>query len=69
MDRLFTMDMKALNHILSNSNDYQKPAPARYNLSRILGDGTHNSQILLQTFTLSLVTRGMLVVEGGAQSR
>ncbi|RDB19459.1 hypothetical protein Hypma_013686 [Hypsizygus marmoreus] len=39
MSRLYTMDTKALNHVLMNSNDYQKPEAARYNLSRILGAG------------------------------
>ncbi|KAG6856730.1 hypothetical protein H0H87_001330 [Tephrocybe sp. NHM501043] len=37
--RLFTMDTKALNHVLMNTNIYQKPEPARYNLSRIVGGG------------------------------
>ncbi|THH09705.1 hypothetical protein EW145_g1826 [Phellinidium pouzarii] len=37
--RLFTMDTKALNHILTHSVDFQKPAQARFNLSRLLGDG------------------------------
>ncbi|KAI5118119.1 hypothetical protein M0805_008028 [Coniferiporia weirii] len=38
-DRLFTMDTRALNHVLTHSVDYQKPAQARFNLSRLLGDG------------------------------
>ena len=33
------MDTKALNHVLMNSYDYQKPAPARFNLAEIMGDG------------------------------
>ncbi|KAF8955546.1 cytochrome P450 [Flammula alnicola] len=37
--RLFTTDLKALNHILMNSYDYQKPESAIYNIRRILGDG------------------------------
>lgn len=37
--RLFTADIKALNHILMNSYTYQKPEAARYNLSQILGTG------------------------------
>lgn len=37
--RLYTTDTKALNHILMNSNIYQKPEAARYNLSRIVGAG------------------------------
>ncbi|KAG2140907.1 cytochrome P450 [Suillus bovinus] len=38
-DRLFTMDTRALNHILTHSNDYQKPSRVRYTLSRIFGEG------------------------------
>jgi len=37
--RLFTMDTKALNHVLTNSYDYQKPFVTRYNLGRIVGPG------------------------------
>jgi hypothetical protein len=42
MSRLYTLDTKALNHILMNSYDYQKPEAARYNLSRIVGSGKHS---------------------------
>jgi cytochrome P450 len=38
-DRLFTMDTRALNHVLTHSSDYQKPPQVRYNLARILGEG------------------------------
>ncbi|KDQ54060.1 hypothetical protein JAAARDRAFT_160998 [Jaapia argillacea MUCL 33604] len=38
-DRFFTMDTRALQHILSHSNIYQKGEQARYNLSQIVGDG------------------------------
>ncbi|KAN0097938.1 Cytochrome P450 [Tylopilus felleus] len=38
-NRLFTMDTRAINHVLTHSNDYQKPAQVRYNLSKILGEG------------------------------
>ncbi|OBZ67964.1 Cholesterol 24-hydroxylase [Grifola frondosa] len=37
MDTLCTMDTRALNHILTHSNEYQKPEHARGNLARILG--------------------------------
>lgn len=37
--RLFTADIKALNHILMNSYTYQKTEATRYNLSQILGTG------------------------------
>lgn len=39
MYRLFTMDTKAVNYVLMNSDDFEKPEPARYNLSRLLGEG------------------------------
>ncbi|TFK34906.1 cytochrome P450 [Crucibulum laeve] len=39
LDRLYTTDTKALNHVLMNSYYYQKPEAARYNLGRILGTG------------------------------
>ncbi|KAH7910533.1 cytochrome P450 [Hygrophoropsis aurantiaca] len=39
IDRLFTMDLRALNHVLTHSLDYQKPEQVRYNLSQILGEG------------------------------
>ncbi len=38
-DRLWTMDTRALNHIMTHSADYQKPSDARRNLARILGKG------------------------------
>ncbi|KAI0329989.1 cytochrome P450 [Cubamyces sp. BRFM 1775] len=38
-DRLWTMDTRALNHILTHSVDYQKPEDARRNLAKILGRG------------------------------
>jgi hypothetical protein len=36
---VFTADTKAVNYVLMNSFDYQKPGPAKYNFSRILGNG------------------------------
>ncbi|KAH7910376.1 cytochrome P450 [Hygrophoropsis aurantiaca] len=38
-DALFTMDDRALNHVLTHVNDYEKPEQARYILGRILGKG------------------------------
>ncbi|KAH7907833.1 cytochrome P450 [Hygrophoropsis aurantiaca] len=35
---LFTMDLRALNHILTHSMDYQKPKPIRYFLAEIIGN-------------------------------
>ncbi|KAH9483603.1 Cytochrome P450 monooxygenase 205 [Psilocybe cubensis] len=37
--RFYTVDVKAVNHILMNNNIYQKPESVRYNLGRILGNG------------------------------
>ena len=39
MKRLYTIDTKAINHVLVNDYIYQKPEAARYNLSQILGSG------------------------------
>ncbi|TFK25769.1 hypothetical protein FA15DRAFT_328917 [Coprinopsis marcescibilis] len=39
IDRFFTTDLKALNHMLANSHIYQKPPSVRYNLGRFLGNG------------------------------
>ncbi|KAJ7698378.1 cytochrome P450 [Mycena rosella] len=36
---LYTMDTKAIHHVLFNTQIYQKPAPARFNLGRIVGPG------------------------------
>ncbi|KIJ62084.1 hypothetical protein HYDPIDRAFT_114926 [Hydnomerulius pinastri MD-312] len=38
-DRLFTLDTRAINHVLTHSSDYQKPSQVRYNLSQVLGEG------------------------------
>lgn len=39
MNRLYTTDLKAINHVLMNNYTYQKPGAARFGLSQILGDG------------------------------
>ncbi|KAJ3535832.1 hypothetical protein NMY22_g6302 [Coprinellus aureogranulatus] len=39
MHRLYTTDLKAINHVLMNNYTYQKPGAARFGLSQILGDG------------------------------
>ncbi|KAH9951981.1 cytochrome P450 [Amylocystis lapponica] len=38
-DRFYTTDLKALNHILTHSMDYQKPDNTRFALSQVLGEG------------------------------
>ncbi|GLB35567.1 putative cytochrome p450 [Lyophyllum shimeji] len=37
--RLYTTDLKALNHIIVHTDIYQKPEATRYNISRIVGSG------------------------------
>jgi len=37
--RLYTIDTKAINHVLMNDYLYEKPEPARYNLSQVVGPG------------------------------
>ncbi|TFK22664.1 cytochrome P450 [Coprinopsis marcescibilis] len=39
MNRLYTTDLKALNHIIMNSNTYQKPEMVQYITKRLIGDG------------------------------
>lgn len=61
LPRLYTTDTKALNHILMNSQTYQKPESARFGLGRIVGPGVlvvegekHKQQVrTLQTWKLS----------------
>ena len=43
-NRLFTMDTKALAHVLMNAHIYEKPEPARYNLIGLLGEGKGSRQ-------------------------
>ncbi|KIK80380.1 hypothetical protein PAXRUDRAFT_833550 [Paxillus rubicundulus Ve08.2h10] len=38
-NRLFTMDPRAINYVLTHSSDFQKPSQVRYSLSQILGEG------------------------------
>lgn len=39
VDRLYTTDLRALNHILTHSADYQKSELSRYILEKMLGNG------------------------------
>uniref|UniRef100_A0A8H7Y1G3 Cytochrome P450 n=1 Tax=Psilocybe cubensis TaxID=181762 RepID=A0A8H7Y1G3_PSICU len=39
LNRFYTVDVKAISHILKNDYIYQKPEHARYSLSRFLGNG------------------------------
>ncbi|KAI0369814.1 cytochrome P450 [Pilatotrama ljubarskyi] len=45
-DRLWTLDTRALNHILTHSADYQKPEAARRNLAKIIGEGVLFTEVL-----------------------
>ncbi|ESK86852.1 cytochrome p450 [Moniliophthora roreri MCA 2997] len=38
-NRLYTTDTKALNHVLMNHYDYQKPEIARWDLGQVVGEG------------------------------
>lgn len=62
-DRLFTMDTRALNHVLTHSSDYQKPSQVRYNLSRILGEGACQCVYCYPRVTSEIIS-GVLFVEG-----
>ncbi|KAF8131021.1 cytochrome P450 [Boletus edulis] len=39
LDRVLTMDIRAINHVLTHTDDYHKPPDIRYTLSQILGNG------------------------------
>lgn len=59
MNRLYTTDTKALNHILMNSGLYHKPEPMRYNLGQLLGSGLlvvegdkHKQQVILTIYLM-----------------
>lgn len=40
--RLCTMDVRAVNHILTHSLDYQKPEMGRKNLAKLIGEGARH---------------------------
>jgi hypothetical protein len=70
MNRLYTIDTKAINHVLMNSYIYQKPEGAKYNLSRIVGNGVlvvegdkHKQQVHLPFGKLSLIVFTVLSAE------
>ena len=58
MKRLYTIDTKAINHVLTNVYIYEKPEPSRYNLTQILGPGVlivegdkHKQQVSLRSIS------------------
>jgi hypothetical protein len=61
---LFTMDPKALSHILMDRNLYQKPELARYALGRLLGNGRTFGSAVLSNITDNHWILGLLVAEG-----
>ena len=61
------MDTRAINHILTHTNDYQKPSQVRYALSQVLGEGGLFHHAFVYTRQLRIVL-GVLFVEG-AQHR
>ncbi|KAJ3001534.1 hypothetical protein NUW54_g6359 [Trametes sanguinea] len=67
--RLWTLDARALNHILAHDEDYGRPEMTSKTLGELLGRGTQPpSQSRSDPFTQSLPTRssrtGVLLVEG-----
>ncbi|KAG8855329.1 hypothetical protein FRB96_007127 [Tulasnella sp. 330] len=66
--RLFTLDPKAISHIINHSYDYPKPPATRDRLADLLGNGVHVHHYMTQVFadTALSVTffKGVLVAEG-----
>lgn len=50
--RFFTIDAKAITHVLMNSHIYEKPAATRYELTQVLGDGKGLGQLAKWTATI-----------------
>lgn len=57
------MDTKAIQYVLMNSHIYQKPESVRYNLGRIVGEGTSVLLEIILKCSFSVIA-GVLVVEG-----
>jgi len=72
MNRLYTTDMKAINHVLMNDYIYQKPEAARYSLSLILGSGVlivegdkHKQQVNLSNHLVFEMLKRLLASNHG----
>ncbi|KAF8552300.1 cytochrome P450 [Imleria badia] len=52
-DQLFTLDTRAINHVLTHSNDYQKKATTRYDLAQLFGEGKHVYSLLRAPSTVN----------------
>ena len=70
MNCLYTLDMKAVNHILVNSYIYQKPEASRYSMSLLIGHGLvvveedkHKQQVRLPFGNLFLIVFTVLSAE------
>jgi len=70
MNRLYTVDTKAMKHVLTNSYIYQKPEMARYHIGQVLGTGLlvneedkHKQQVHLPFGNLSLIVFTVLSAE------
>lgn len=64
-DRLCTVDLKAVNHVLMHHMEYQKLDHSRRLLSRFIGEGMHVSDNLgLATTAHVIFLAGLLIVEG-----
>ncbi|CDO75067.1 hypothetical protein BN946_scf184605.g8 [Trametes cinnabarina] len=55
---LFTMDTKALGHILIRDDVYQKPPPVRSFVAQMLGNGEHHRRQLRDIFALEVTRSG-----------
>jgi hypothetical protein len=70
MNCLYTLDTKAMNHVLVNSYIYQKPEAARYSMSLVMGHGLlvveedkHKQQVHFPFGNLFLVVFTVLSAE------
>ncbi|KAL5478248.1 hypothetical protein ACEPAI_2432 [Sanghuangporus weigelae] len=62
-DQLFTIDTRAINHILTHSFDYQKTKESRFFLSRLLGNGEFLIFFSPSRLFIDLALAGILVTE------
>jgi hypothetical protein len=78
MKRLYTIDTKAINHVLTNVYIYEKPEPARYNLTQIVGPGVlivegdkHKQQVSLSIVSPSSqrILNGLLASNYGTVAK
>lgn len=58
------LDNRAINYVLANSSNFQKPQTIRNNLGRLFGQGMHVISQLLDDQGLMLYIIGVLFAEG-----